>query len=124
MTTHLPGPDSPPPLGVALRDGGADVAVYAGHADAVEVCLSAPGAADADERRVELPLRAHGVHYGFVPGIADGDHYGLRVHGPWEPSKGLRHNPAKLLLDPYARGVSGDVSAGGRRSSATPWAAT
>jgi glycogen operon protein len=86
---------------VTPRDGGADVAVYAGDAEAVELCVG--------ERQVELGARLHGVHYGFVPDLREGDHYGLRVHGPWDPTRGLRHNPAKLLLDPYARAVAGEV---------------
>jgi isoamylase len=100
--THQHGQDAPPRLGVTLRDGGADVAVYAGHAEAVEVCL--------DDRRVELCARTHGVHHGFVAGMSEGDRYGLRVHGPWDPARGLRHNAAKLLLDPYARAVDGQVT--------------
>ncbi|KQX69644.1 glycogen debranching protein [Angustibacter sp. Root456] len=99
--TPRPLPEEPPALGVTLRDGGADVAVYAEHADAVEVCVG--------ERRVELGAHLHGVHYGFVPDLHDGDRYGLRVHGPWDPARGLRHNPAKLLLDPYARALAGEV---------------
>ncbi|MGN6612766.1 MAG: glycogen debranching protein GlgX [Angustibacter sp.] len=99
--TPRPLPEEPPALGVTLRDGGADVAVYAEQADAVEVCLGAG--------HVELTEHLHGVHYGFVPDVREGDRYGLRVHGPWDPARGLRHNPAKLLLDPYARGVVGEV---------------
>jgi isoamylase len=96
----------PHPLGVHLREGGVEVAVLAAHADRVQLCLL-----DADddghwlERRVDLPSRTHGVWHGFVPGIEAGQHYGLRVHGEWNPRRGFRHNPAKLLLDPYARAV-------------------
>lgn len=61
------------------------------------------------EERVTLPWQTHGVWHGFVPGVEVGDRYGLRVHGRWEPHRGLRHNPAKLLLDPYARAVEGPV---------------
>jgi isoamylase len=110
--------DQPPALGVHLRTGdvgrgdigqaGADVAVYAGHADAVEICLlDHDDAVAGPERRIELPGRRHGVHHGFVPGVTAGTRYGFRAHGPWEPAKGLRHNPAKLLIDPYARGIEG-----------------
>ncbi|MFC6008782.1 glycogen debranching protein GlgX [Angustibacter luteus] len=106
--------ETPPPLGVRLRPdhagGGADVAVYAGRADAVELCLfdgSGPGAA---ERRVELTARAHGVHFGHVPDLTAGTAYGLRAHGPWDPARGLRYNADKLLLDPYVRGITGDVT--------------
>ena len=102
--------DQPPPFGVTLRDGGADVAVYAGHADAVELCLVDGEGPDRVERRVTLDQRTHGVHYAHVPGVRAGQRYGLRVHGAWDPGTGLRHNPAKLLVDPYARGLAGEVT--------------
>jgi isoamylase len=100
-------PDSRPhPLGVHSRDGGVDVAVLASYADRVELCLLDPtGSGGWAERRVDLPLQTHGVWHGFVPDVSPGQHYGLRVHGPWEPARGHRHNPAKLLLDPYARSI-------------------
>jgi isoamylase len=103
-------PSQPPPLGVTLRAGGADVAVYAGHADAVELCVTHGPDRDVTERRIELAHRRHGVHFDFVPGIGPGTRYGLRVHGAWDPGRGLRHNPAKLLLDPYARALDGSVT--------------
>ena len=103
-------PDQPPPLGVTLRDGGADVAVYAGHADAVELCLVDGEGPDRAERRITLTQRTHGVHHGHVPGMRAGQRYGLRVHGAWDPGTGLRHNAAKLLVDPYARGLAGEVT--------------
>ncbi len=104
--------DLPPPLGVTLRaDGSADVAVYAGHADGVELCLFEPRDIEGrSERRVELGGRSHGTWFARVPDLRAGQRYGLRVHGPWEPERGHRHNPAKLLLDPYAQAVEGDVA--------------
>ncbi len=112
-------PDLPPALGVRLCEGGeedsegagADVAVLAAHADAVDLCLLDVGAADGSvgERRVRLPHLLGGVHFGHVEGVRAGQRYGLRVHGPWDPARGMRHNSAKLLLDPYARAVAGDV---------------
>jgi isoamylase len=104
-------PDLPPPPGVTARDdGSADVAVYAGHADGVELCLFEPGDdVGRTERRVELTDRAHGTWFARVPDLRPGQRYGFRAHGPWDPSRGLRHNPAKLLLDPYARAVDGSV---------------
>jgi isoamylase len=99
-----------PPPGVNLRSGGADVSVYAGHADAVELCLFDPGdRAGTSERRVPLLERAHGWWFGFVPDMQAGQRYGLRAHGDWHPDQGLRHNPAKLLLDPYAKALEGKV---------------
>jgi isoamylase len=107
-----PGPpDLPPPLGVTLHDdGSADVAVYAGHADGVELALFEAGdSAGHSERRVELDGRSHGTWFARVPDLRAGQRYGVRVHGPWEPERGHRHNPAKLLLDPYAQAVEGEV---------------
>jgi isoamylase len=114
--TPPPGPttrDLAPPPGVTLRDGGADVSVYAGHADAVDLCLFEPGdTAGATERVVPLVERAHGWWFGFVPGLAPGQRYGFRVDGAWDPDRGMRHNHAKLLLDPYAKAVEGGVTWG------------
>jgi len=103
-------PARPHPLGVHLRSGGVDVAVLAAHADAVEVALLAPAGGGGPgghppEERVALTRHTHGVWHGHLPGVGAGQEYGLRVHGPWDPVRGHRHNPAKLLLDPYARAV-------------------
>ncbi len=107
------GRDLPPPPGVTLVEGGADVAVYAGHADGVDVCLFDAGDVDGtSERRVPLVERAHGWWFGFVPGMGPGQRYNLRVAGEWSPDTGQRHNAAKLLLDPYARAVEGGVTWG------------
>ena len=107
------GRDLPPPPGVTLVEGGADVAVYAGHADGVDVCLFDAGDRDGtSERRIPLVERAHGWWFGFVPGMGPGQRYNLRVTGEWSPDTGQRHNAAKLLLDPYARAVEGGVTWG------------
>jgi isoamylase len=108
-----------PPLGVRTTpDGGIDVAVLASHATGVDLCLidEVDAALDAHdparytERRVELDGPTYGVWHGHVPGVGPGQRYGFRVHGPWDPAAGMRHNPAKLLLDPYARGYAGDLA--------------
>ncbi len=113
LTTAPPRPmtrDLAPAPGVTLVDGGADVAVYAGHADGVELCLFEAGDDEGtSERRVPLTERAHGWWFGFVPGVRAGQRYGIRADGAWDPEAGLRHNPAKLLLDPYAKALEGDV---------------
>jgi glycogen operon protein len=90
---------------------GVDFAVYAGHAEAVEISLFEPGdATGASERRITLQGRAHGTWFGSVPGLGAGQRYGVRAHGPWVPARGLRYNADKLLLDPYARAIEGKVS--------------
>ncbi|WP_299441348.1 glycogen debranching protein GlgX [uncultured Phycicoccus sp.] len=114
--TPPPGPpprDLPPPPGVTLVPGGAEVAVYAGHADAVELCLFEPGdRLGESERRVPLADRAHGWWFGFVPGMGPGQRYAVRADGPWDPERGHLHNAAKLLLDPYAGALEGEVAWG------------
>jgi glycogen operon protein len=96
---------------MTLVEGGADFAVYAGHAESVEVCLFDEGDwSGRTERRVPLTERIHGTWFGFLPGVGPGQRYGLRADGPWRPEEGHRYNPEKLLLDPYARAVEGDVT--------------
>lgn len=99
-------------LGVHVTDTGVDVAVLAPHATAVDLCLL-DGPLDAPtERRVPLSGPRLGVWSASVPGVRPGQRYGLRADGPWEPAHGLRYNPAKLLVDPYARGLVGELGYG------------
>ena len=97
-------PGRPWPLGATLENEGVNFAVFAAHADKVEVCLF-DHTGTREVRRLELPARTDDVWHGFAPGLAPGTLYGLRVHGPYDPGQGLRHNPHKLLLDPYARAL-------------------
>ncbi|MER5726412.1 glycogen debranching enzyme GlgX, partial [Streptomyces sp. NPDC002418] len=105
-------PGAPMPLGARFRVGpdgvaGTNFALWAGGAEAVELCLF-------DERGTEtrLPLTelTHEIWHGFVPGVGAGRRYGYRVHGRWDPWTGARWNAAKLLLDPYARAVDGSFT--------------
>lgn len=105
-------PGAPMPLGARFRVGpdgvaGTNFALWAGGAEAVELCLF-------DERGTEtrLPLTelTHEIWHGFVPGVGAGQRYGYRVHGRWDPWTGARWNAAKLLLDPYARAVDGSFA--------------
>ncbi|MGP3925614.1 glycogen debranching protein GlgX [Streptomyces sp. 8N616] len=103
-------PGSPQPLGARFRVGadgvaGTNFALWAGGAEAVEVCLFDE---DGTETRCPLGELTHEIWHGFVPGVLPGQRYGFRVHGRWDPWTGARWNPAKLLLDPYARAVDGD----------------
>ncbi len=109
--------DTPPGLGVRVDESGAEVAVLARHAERVELCLFDPPAADSPdqglvERRVPLTRNAYGIWWDHIPGVYAGQRYGFRVHGPWAPREGHRHNPSKLLLDPYARAIEGTVDWG------------
>jgi isoamylase len=102
-------PGLPFPLGATVRDGGTNFAVQAGDADGMLVCLY-----HADQAETQIPLLDYdaGVWHGFVPGVAPGQAYGYRALGRYDPGSGLRYNPAKLLLDPYARAITGTVSFG------------
>ncbi|HSJ33116.1 MAG TPA: glycogen debranching protein GlgX [Longimicrobiales bacterium] len=101
-------PGRPYPLGSAYDGRGVNFAVYSEEAQEVELCLF--DSADGHEcERIRLRELTGFVRHGFVPGLEPGQIYGFRVAGPYEPQKGLRFNPTKLLLDPYARAVVGDV---------------
>jgi glycogen operon protein len=106
--TALPG--TPFPLGATAGDGGTNFAVASEAADGVDLCLL--DEAGAETARVPLQDFDAGVWHGFLPGIKAGQAYGFRVNGPWDPARGLRCNPAKLLLDPYARAITGTVAFG------------
>ena len=107
MADALPG--RPSPLGATPRDDGTNFAVASRVAEAAEVCLFDEA---GNQTRVRLPGYDDGVWHGFIPGIGPGQAYGYRVHGPYDAARGLRCNPAKLLIDPYARAVRGEVSFG------------
>jgi isoamylase len=105
--TALPG--SQFPLGATPGEGGTNFAVASGVADGMLLCLFDEGGAET-----QIPLRDYdaGVWHGFVPGIGAGQAYGYRATGPYDPERGVRCNPAKLLLDPYAHAFSGSVTFG------------
>ncbi|HEY5675447.1 MAG TPA: glycogen debranching protein GlgX [Myxococcales bacterium] len=92
------------PLGASFDGAGTNFALFSEAASKVELCLFD---ANGNEQRLALPERTGFVFHGYVPGAEPGQRYGYRVHGPWEPEKGHRCNPAKLLLDPYARAIEG-----------------
>ena len=93
-------------LGATLESGGVNFALAAPNAQAVELCLfDASGSSETG--RHGLPGHTNGIWHGFLPGAQAGLVYGWRVHGPWAPQQGHRFNPAKVLLDPYAREVVG-----------------
>jgi isoamylase len=92
------------PLGATFDGVGTNFALFADRADKVELCLIGSKMA---EERVLLEERRAGVWHVYLPGVEPGQRYGFRVHGPWEPHHGLRFNPNKLLLDPYAKAITG-----------------
>ncbi|MGD9704147.1 MAG: glycogen debranching protein GlgX [Acidimicrobiia bacterium] len=100
-------PGEPAPLGTTFDGMGTNVAVYSDLAESVEFCTFDD---DGNEERCVLPERTGDVWHGYLPDVQPGTRYGLRVHGPYEPQHGARCNPAKLLLDPYAKAIAGSVS--------------
>jgi glycogen operon protein len=97
-------PGSPYPLGATYDGAGTNFAVFSRVATRVELCLFGP---DGTESRVDLPEVTGEVWHGYLPGCRPGRRYGFRVHGPFAPADGHRCDPKKLLLDPYARAISG-----------------
>ncbi len=96
----------PNPLGATFDGGGVNFAVFSAHAEAVELCLFTD---DGTAERARIPLRERDgdTWHVRVAGLGPGTKYGFRVHGPYEPEAGHRFNPNKLLLDPYAKQLSG-----------------
>src|SRR3954463_3793697 len=100
-------PGRPFPLGATWDGEGVNFSLFSENAERVELCLFTH---EGDEqRRVEVTERtAHNWHC-YLPGVGPGQHYGYRVHGPYRPEDGSRFNPAKLLIDPYAKSIDGPV---------------
>ncbi|WBO68229.1 glycogen debranching protein GlgX [Streptomyces camelliae] len=96
----------PYPLGASFDGQGTNFALFSEVAERVDLIL-------LDDAGTETPVRLHEVDgfvwHAYLPGITPGQRYGYRVHGPWQPSLGHRCNPAKLLLDPYAMAVDGQI---------------
>src|SRR5918998_1845182 len=103
----------PFPLGAHWDGTGVNFAVLSEHATAVEVCLFARPDDPYETERIGLPERTGHVWHGYLPGIGPGQVYGYRVYGPYRPEFGLRFNPAKLLIDPYARAIYGRLDYSG-----------
>jgi isoamylase len=97
-------PGSPYPLGATWDGEGVNFALYSEHAEGVELCLFEDGDA---ETRYPLSQRTGFVWHGYLAGVRPGQRYGYRVHGPYEPARGLRFNPHVVLLDPYAKALDG-----------------
>ena len=102
-------PGKPYPLGATYLGHGVNFAVFSEHARKVEVCLYDPREPARELRRYTLPEHTQHVWHGFIPELQTGTLYGFRAHGPHEPRRGLRFNPHKLLVDPYARALHGEV---------------
>jgi isoamylase len=99
---------APLPLGATWDGKGVNFALFSAHATAVDLCLfERTGRRETD--RIRLPRRTDQVWHVYVDGLCPGQLYGYRVHGPYEPQRGHRFNPHKLLIDPYARQLFGRI---------------
>ncbi|MEU8922634.1 glycogen debranching protein GlgX [Kitasatospora sp. NPDC048545] len=99
-------PGTPYPLGATYDGAGTNFAVFSEGADRIELCLLDE---NGSETAVELRETDAFVRHAYLPGVQPGQRYGFRVHGPYNPGLGQRHNSAKLLLDPYAKAMSGHI---------------
>ena len=99
-------PGSAYPLGAVYDGMGTNFSLFSEIADAVDLCLFDP---TGYETRVRLPEVDGFVWHGYLPGIQPGQHYGFRVHGPYDPRAGQHCNPHKLLIDPYAKAIEGEL---------------
>ncbi|MCA1788086.1 MAG: glycogen debranching enzyme, partial [Desulfobacteraceae bacterium] len=99
-------PGQPYPLGAVFDGSGTNFSLFSEIAERVELCLFDE---NDNETCVDLPEVTGYCWHGYLPLVESGQRYGFRVHGPWDPSRGLCCNPAKLLLDPYAKAMDGQV---------------
>ncbi|GAC1609314.1 MAG: glycogen debranching protein GlgX [Mycobacteriales bacterium] len=106
MTPSTVWPGSAYPLGATYDGSGTNFALFSEAADRVQVCLFDES---GSESQIELTERDAFVWHGYLPNIGPGQRYGYRVHGPYDPANGHRCNPSKLLLDPYAKAIDGDI---------------
>jgi isoamylase len=99
-------PGHPFPLGPTWDGSGTNFAIFSENAERVELCLF-----DAQDRetRIDMTDRTAFNWHCYLPGVGPGQRYGYRVHGPYDPAAGQRFNPAKLLIDPYAKAIEGPI---------------
>ena len=102
-------PGKPYPLGATWDGAGVNFSLFSENATKVELCLF-DGTAAQQETRIAMHEQTHQVWHLYLPEARLGQLYGYRVYGPYEPQEGHRFNPAKLLLDPYAKAITGTVN--------------
>ena len=102
-------PGRPYPLGATWDAGGVNFALFAEHATAVALCFYDERDPGKETRQIRIEQRTDQVWHVYVPGVRPGTLYAFRVNGPYEPRQGHRFNPAKALLDPYAKAIAGTL---------------
>jgi glycogen operon protein len=100
----------PEPLGASWDGSGVNFAIFSEYADGIDLCLFAKGVPDTETARIPLTSKTGHIWHAYIPGLRPGQLYGYRAHGPYSPAQGFRFNPGKLLLDPYAKAISGGVN--------------
>jgi isoamylase len=110
---HIPAsllPGKPYPLGATWDGLGTNFAVFSAHAHRIDLCLFDPSGR-REITRLAMPEYTDEVWHGYLPNAEPGTVYGYRAHGPYDPQRGHRFNPNKLLLDPYASRLVGNLRA-------------
>jgi isoamylase len=106
LETHI---GKPYPLGATWDGNGVNFALYSENAEGVDLCLFNSVEDDVETIKVRFKERTHHVWHAYIPGLQPGQLYGYRVYGPYKPEEGHRFNAYKLLLDPYAKAISGNL---------------
>ena len=99
----------PYPLGATWMGNGVNFAIFSEHATGIELCLFDNIEATEENFRIPVTERTDQIWHVFLPDVGPGQLYGFRVAGPYDPENGLRFNSSKLLLDPYAKAIAGEV---------------
>jgi isoamylase len=102
-------PGSPYPLGAMWDGKGVNFALYADNATGVDLCLFNTVKDETEILKIKISERTHQIWHIYVPELKPGQLYGYRVHGPYKPEEGHRYNPNKILIDPYAKAISGTI---------------
>ena len=102
-------PGKPYPLGASFDGEGVNFALFAEHAEGVELCLFQSTESKKESFKIKMRENLHHVWHAYIPDLKPGQLYGYRVHGPYDPKRGHRFNPNKLLLDPYAKAISDTI---------------
>src|SRR5438477_10039603 len=110
MTTVKTWPGKPYPLGATWLGNGVNFAIFSEHATGIELCLFDNIDVPHENARVPLREQTGQVWHVFLPEVRPGQLYGYRVAGPYQPNRGLRFNDSKLLLDPYAKSIAGQIN--------------
>ena len=102
-------PGRPYPLGATWDGTGVNFALFSENATGVELCLFREDSDAEEAARIKLTERTDQVWHCFLPDVRPGQYYGYRVAGPYDPERGHRFNPNKLLIDPYAKAITGAI---------------